>query len=383
LNSSNSNINLENYIICIQSKLTKNISKAPSTKVNNYLDLLYIDIGGPIKPLTYKGYKYYITFKDSATKYLEVELLKSRKNIVEVIKKVITRVELQSKDSNKVKSLQLDNEFKSKDLTNYLVSKGIITRFSAPYTSEQNGAAEIVNRILFNKVRALLINSNLPKKLWGEAILSATYLYNRTPSSTIKYKTPFELVYKEQPNLEHIKIWGSLVLNKKPNQFISKLDAKSYSYYLIGYNSNQYKLFNPLTNKIVYSRDYKVLEGYYYNPSNPLKSIFKEIDYKDITNKELVISNKSNRAKRPIIIEDSELDELQDPRFNTTSINNTININKSLLYNNLLFYNILYTSKTLLEPKSYKEVLLLENKDKNNYLKAIELEIDNLIKNNT
>ena len=122
LKSSNSSIvNLDNCIICIQSKLTKNISKRPSTKVDNYLDLLYIDIGGPIKPITYRGYKYYITFRDSFTKYLVVELLKRRENIVEVIRKVITRLELQS--NLKVKSLQVDNEFKSLDLENYTITK--------------------------------------------------------------------------------------------------------------------------------------------------------------------------------------------------------------------------------------------------------------------
>ena len=61
--------------------------------------------------------------------------------------------------------MQLDNEFKSRELDSYLTNKGINTRYSAPYTPEQNGAAEIINRVLPNKVRALLITSNLPKYL--------------------------------------------------------------------------------------------------------------------------------------------------------------------------------------------------------------------------
>jgi hypothetical protein len=167
---------LDNCEICIQAKLTKNISKLPSTKVSSYLDLFYIDIGGPIKPKTFGGYKYYITFRDSYTKYLVVKLLKSRKDIIAVIKTVITELELEAKNNsskssnsfnnnNKVKVLQLDNEFISSELEAYLAKKGIDTRYSPPYTKEPNGAAEIVDRILFNKVRALLINSNLPLSL--------------------------------------------------------------------------------------------------------------------------------------------------------------------------------------------------------------------------
>jgi hypothetical protein len=51
-NTNNSEVNINNYITYIQSKLTKSINKAPSTKVDAYLDVLYIDIGGPIRPFT-------------------------------------------------------------------------------------------------------------------------------------------------------------------------------------------------------------------------------------------------------------------------------------------------------------------------------------------
>jgi hypothetical protein len=189
--------------------------------VSSYLDPLYIDIGGPIKPKIFRGYEYYITFRDSYTKYLVVKLLKSRKDIIAVIKTVITELELEAKNNssessnsftnNKVKALQLDNEFISSELKAYLAKKGIATRYSPPYTKEPNGAAEIINRILFNKVRALLISSNLPLSLWGETILTACYLYNRTPNSSIEFKTPYFVKDKEMSSLEHLRIFGSLV----------------------------------------------------------------------------------------------------------------------------------------------------------------------------
>ena len=106
--------------------------------------------------------------------------------------------------------MQLDDEFKSRELDSYLTNKDINTRYSALYTPKQNGAAEIINRVLLNKVRALLITSNLPKYLWGEAILTATYLYNRTPNSSINFSTPYNLKYKEKPNINNIRIFGSL-----------------------------------------------------------------------------------------------------------------------------------------------------------------------------
>ena len=91
---------LDNCIICIQSKLTKNRSTIPSTKVSAYLDLIYIDIGGPIRPKTFRGFKYYITFRDSYTKYLVVKLLKSRKAIVSIISNTIKELELEAKNNS-------------------------------------------------------------------------------------------------------------------------------------------------------------------------------------------------------------------------------------------------------------------------------------------
>ena len=299
-----SKIRLDNCTICIQSKQTKNRSTKASSSVYSYLDLIYIDIGGPITPKTFRGYKYYITFRDSFTKYLEVKLLKSRKNIIDIISKTINELELEASNSlnnnspfnnNKVKALQLDNEFKSKELLDYLDIKGIKTRFSSPYTPEQNGAAEIINRILFNKVRALLINSNMPKALWGEAILTACYLYNRTPNSSINFKTPYYLKYQTKPNISNIRIFGSLAFSKEPDLLTKKLDKRSSAFYLVGFKSNNiYILYNPVNNRIIQSRDCIIIEGYFYKPNNydNIREIFTKI-----TNNQNIDLGNSNKSR--------------------------------------------------------------------------------------
>ena len=124
---------------------------------------------------------------------------------MDIIRTTIIELEIEAKDnsssnsnniksrkpfsSNRVKALQLDNKFKSRDLDNYLTSKSIITRYFAPYSPKLNSAAEIINRALLNKARALLLNGNLLKFQQDKAIHTATYLYNRTTSSFIESKT--------------------------------------------------------------------------------------------------------------------------------------------------------------------------------------------------
>jgi hypothetical protein len=96
----NTRISLDNYIIYIKSKLTKNINRESNIVVKGYLDLIYIDIGRPISPKTFRGYRYYITFRDTYTKYLVIKLLKIRKDIVIVIERTIIELELEVKDNS-------------------------------------------------------------------------------------------------------------------------------------------------------------------------------------------------------------------------------------------------------------------------------------------
>ena len=57
-----------------------------------------------------------------------------------------------------------------------------------------------------NKVRSILINSGLPKALWGEAAIAGTYIYNRTLYSSLKDSmTPFEARCGEKPNILNIR----------------------------------------------------------------------------------------------------------------------------------------------------------------------------------
>jgi hypothetical protein len=52
-----------------------------------------------------------------------------------------------------------------------------------------------------NKVRSFLFTSKVNKNLWGEALLAATFIYNRTPHKALNYKSLYEIYYKKEPNI--------------------------------------------------------------------------------------------------------------------------------------------------------------------------------------
>ena len=68
-------------------------------------------------------------------------------------------------------------------LGTYFLEKGIIHQGSCNDTPQQNGVVERKNKHLLDVARSLIFTTKVPKNLWGEVILIATYLINRMPKN--------------------------------------------------------------------------------------------------------------------------------------------------------------------------------------------------------
>lgn len=93
-----------------------------------------------------------------------------------------------------------------------------------------------------NKVRCLLAKAQLPHSLWGEACLTAAYLYNRTPHSGLQFKTPYEMKYGKTPDISNIKTFGSITFYKSKGKHVRKLDDRVQKGVLVGFNEALYKV---------------------------------------------------------------------------------------------------------------------------------------------
>ncbi|GJS99864.1 retrovirus-related pol polyprotein from transposon TNT 1-94 [Tanacetum coccineum] len=132
-------------------------------------------------------------------------------------------------------------------------------------TPQQNGLAERMNRMLLNKVRCLLIQSGLPDSFWAEATVTAAYLINRSPSTTLENKTPIDLWSGHPANYEMLRIFGCVAYSHV-NQ--GKLKPRAIKCIFLGYPEGVkgYRLWrlDDVKPKIIISKDVVFNESLMY-----------------------------------------------------------------------------------------------------------------------
>ena len=156
-----------------------------------------------------------------------------------------------------LKTLRTDNggEFTSKEFEKYLRKEGIKHELTIPKCPEQNGVAERLNRTLMEMVRSMLADSELPKSFWAEALSTAVYLHNRSPTKAVEGKTPYEAIYAEKPKVGHLRVFGCAAYLHISKDERRKLNAKAQKCIFLGYSINRkgYRLYDQRNCKVIHS----------------------------------------------------------------------------------------------------------------------------------
>lgn len=95
------------------------------------------------------------------------------------------------------------------------------------------------------------------------SIAFAVFTYNRTTTSMLNGESPYEKFYSESSNLRDLRIFGSLVyLNLRPFNR-TKFSNRSSGHVFVGYPDGVcgYMCWNPVSKKILISRDVIFVEG--------------------------------------------------------------------------------------------------------------------------
>jgi transposase InsO family protein len=182
---------------------------------------------------SFGGARYMALFVDDYTGMIFVYTMKSKTDIVNHMKDVITEA---NAAGHKIRHVRSDNakEFIGQDMKKILRNYSILHKVSTPYCPEQNGRAERQNRTIVEMARTILAGAELPQGLWGEAVHTAAHICNRIPLNRLNGKTPIESWTGTKPNVSYLRIIGSkafTLINEKR----SKFEKKSQELVLVGY----------------------------------------------------------------------------------------------------------------------------------------------------
>ncbi|WZZ27561.1 hypothetical protein YC2023_010962 [Brassica napus] len=251
---------------CILGKHCKTVFQKSSTVYEKCFDLIHSDVW-TAPCLSRENHKYFVTFIDEKSKYTWLTLIPSKDRVLDAFKNFQAYVTNQY--HAKIKIFRSDNggEYTSHAFKYHLAHHGILHQTSCPYTPQQNGVAERKNRHLMETARSLMFQANVPKRFWSDAVATACYLINRTPTKILEDQAPFEVLNKHKPSVEHLRVFGCLCYVLIPGQMRSKLEARSTKAVFIGYSTTQkgYKCYDPEGRRVLVSRDVKFVEerGYY------------------------------------------------------------------------------------------------------------------------
>lgn len=243
---------------CAKAKMHRvPVPKASRSKSSRPLQLIHSDVCGPMNVNSIAGSKYVLSFTDDYTKYVTVYFLKNKSEVLSKFEEYESMVT--NATGLKIQTLRSDNggEYTSKEFAKFCTSKGIMHQFTNPYTPEQNGVSERLNRTLIESGKSMLFHAGLPLSFWAEAVNTATYLHNRSPISSLPDKTPYECWYGTKPDVSNLRVFGSICFVHTPDSLRQKLDPKSEKGVLVGYplDTKGYKIYNIESKKFIRSKD--------------------------------------------------------------------------------------------------------------------------------
>eukprot|EP00253_Pinus_taeda_P029661 PITA_29661 len=136
-------------------------SPSSSKRAKQILYLVHSDVFGPVKDPSLGKSVYYVSFIDNFSRNTWIFFLKKKSEFFDRFKEFKALVEYRTE--KKIKVLRTDNsgEFCSKEFEESYKKCGIAWHKTIPYTPQQNGVVERMNKTLMERARSMLSGARL------------------------------------------------------------------------------------------------------------------------------------------------------------------------------------------------------------------------------
>lgn len=247
---------------CMLGKHHRDSFKSREERSTKCGEIIHADVCGPMQETSVGGSRYFLLLKDDHSHYRSIYCMKQKSEVFEKLKMFIKLAN--NSNGHKISILRTDNgtEFTNSNVKKLLEQEGIRHQRTVPYTPEQNGSAEREMRTIVESARTMIHARDMALKFWAEAVNAAVFVINRTGTSTIANKTPYELWFGKKSKFDHLQPFGSTVFVHVPKERRRKLDPKAEKCIFVGYDENVkgFRVWNPATSKIQIVRDVKFVD---------------------------------------------------------------------------------------------------------------------------
>ncbi|GJS06523.1 putative ribonuclease H-like domain-containing protein [Tanacetum coccineum] len=305
--------------LCSSCELRKAKRKSFHTKTTpsskRRLQLLHMDLCGPIRVESINGKKYVLVIFDDYSRYTWTHFLRSKDETPVVLIDFLILIQRGLHAQVRTVQTDKDTEFLNKTLHAYFAKKGIRHETSTARTPKQNDIVERRNRTFVEAARTMLSATKVPLFFWAEAIATSCFTQNclllghndpgtlytasgflgladsdpccnhtlveaaRTMLSAAKVplffwdeaiatacftknfsfviprreKTPYHIINARKPSVKFFHIFGSLCYIVRDGENLDKMKEKGDACIFVGYStqSRAYRVFNKRTRIIV------------------------------------------------------------------------------------------------------------------------------------
>ncbi|KAH9678410.1 hypothetical protein KPL71_025698 [Citrus sinensis] len=382
---------------CILGKASRLKFESAVHSTKERLAYIHSDLWGPAQVDSLGGCRYFLSLIDDYSRMVWVYVLKTKDEVLERFKRWKILVETQT--SLKVKALRTDNgmEFCNKEFGDFCERHGIMRHKTVIHTPQQNGLAERMNRTLMDKVRCMLLYSKLPKSLWAEALNTACYLVNRSPSTAIECKTPIELWSGRVTDYSKLRIFGCVAYAHVKQ---GKLEPRALKCRFLGYPDGVkgYRLWciDLKPPKCIISRDVTFNESEILNNSKATESKEYRSETRpgsiqfEVESYEQDMTESETEEDAGRVTDGSDGVQESEPAENENNSYQLVRDRKRRAVRppkryavaDLIAYALTAAQEVNEEePRTYKEAI--NNRDKLKWKKAMDEEIESLMKNGT
>lgn len=185
--------------VCKVAKVPDRYAKRSRDPAKRPLESLHLHLIGPILPVSKAdGRRYVVVLIDEYSRMGAAYALKSKTEIGDKFEAFLkhARRELGTKGEVRYVRMYERIDFSGDHMKTVLEREGISVQLTS---TDVPALAKEFAKLLQERIRAMMFDSRLPKRMWDLALAMAVHTYNRTPHEAIAFDVPYQKFAPKAP----------------------------------------------------------------------------------------------------------------------------------------------------------------------------------------